>query len=1108
MHDYGDTVKRVEVTMLPEARKRSVGPSGGRASGPHCGVRVIALLTGLLCVLVGAAPAWAGTPPTVNECEMNYIHATRAYGHCGGVDTYGAPQSEVREELGESENGPFILVDSSPTAAKPDHEFEQLVPDETYYARFTAVSSAGSGSVDVKFTTRAPEAPEIDDMGTTHIIEQDNLGIYARSAAFAVRKDGIDELVGESPGGILTNGSETEYRFDYALPESGHTPVEGSPLWLPFSSGASGRITVAEDSAGPEAHLTGLTPETLYYARVTATNAVGAAPPQIFPFETLPAHPEATYGLNVHNLTATSAQGEAEFYTRSSESHWRFEYATSEDGPWSIGPEGTVSASEASEHSSTANVELTGLNAGTTYYLRFHIENGHPPVAESPVRSFETPGAPSADTFAVHALHGEALRGLGEVGFHGYKTLYYFQYVTQSQFERAGFAEAVSTAEVNAGGGGSKEDAQGQFKSMVVGEDFPDLVGGETYHYRLVATNASPGDPVVYGAGQTLTVPVAASTGGGEECSNEKLRTGASAGLPDCRSYELVTPADKGGAMDIFKYGVQTQGWLVGEDGEHFLMHAPGVQWGSSPDTVAADYFFTRSSSGWRMTSARPEGEAGPDSYLPDLFSADLTQAGLEVGWSDSEEISSSDLEYDAGSPGGPYTTVASVPRGKVGAVGGWVAASEDFSKLILQVEDHTLLGRSTGTTSGDDLYEYYEGQLRQVNVLTNGKPIDSCGAKIAEGVLVGDPAFGNVHAGVHSVSSDGSRVFFTSDCGHDLYVRVNGVETVDIGEYRLLADDATGSILLLEKQNDGMSEIFLYETEMMTPKLLFSTHREFNLGFVTSKDLSVIYFKSSERLVPETPTGEGTYIYRYDVATMSLRFIADGGGNEIFTSPDGRYLYWTGSLHGLAGSEGESQVYRYDNGENMVQCMSCASPSDPEPKLEALFFGEGDAVSNSVPARTVASANGDYVFFDTPSALVPQDVDGEVEHIGVINDAENPSNDFSTSSDVYEWRKDGVDGCSRVRGCVALISGGTGGFRTALLGTTPSGRDVFLLRTKRWLLRIRTRRAMCTMRGWVVGFLSRRRVRWNVKAMRALRRWRPRSIRPRRRCRFPVRVM
>ena len=97
---------------------------------------------------------------------------------------------------------------------------------------------------------------------------------------------------------------------------------------------------------------------------------------------------------------------------------------------------------------------------------------------------------------------------------------------------------------------------------------------------------------------------------------------------------------------------------------------------------------------------------------------------------------------------------------------GGWVAASEDFSKLLLQLEDPTLLGTSTHTQSGDpDLYEYSAGELRQVNVTGTGATIGSCGATIARGA----EGIANENGGRagfpdgsrHAVSADGSQVFF-----------------------------------------------------------------------------------------------------------------------------------------------------------------------------------------------------------------------------------------------------------------------------------------------------------------------------------------------------------
>ena len=50
-----------------------------------------------------------------------------------------------------------------------------------------------------------------------------------------------------------------------------------------------------------------------------------------------------------------------------------------------------------------------------------------------------------------------------------------------------------------------------------------------------------------------------------------------------------------------------------------------------------------------------------------------------------------------------------------------------------------------------------------------------------------------------------------------------------------------------------------------------------------------------------------------------------------------------------------------------------------------------------------------------------------------------------SPSSDVYEWRAAGVDGCAHVQGCLALITSGRGGYKNMLLRTADEGQEVFI---------------------------------------------------------------
>jgi hypothetical protein len=601
----------------------------------------------------------------------------------------------------------------------------------------------------------------------------------------------------------------------------------------------------------------------------------------------------------------------------------------------------------------------------------------------------------------------------------GYATHYHFEYVSQVQFEapggEGGFAKATSTPEVEGGG--------------FVGADLPGLEPGVTYRYRLTATNATPGNPVVHGAEETLSVPVPPSSGSEGPCENERFRSGPSAKLPDCRAYEQVTPHDKLGAVDPFHYGVQVanSGALIGEDGNRVVYNGRFTHWGSGTAAGSSPYFFARTETGWLMTAGTVQPEAGIESYSPEIYSPDLTQFAFSASWQTSPSqtpgagVISPNLEFKAGPPGGPYVTVASVPRaaagGTIGEPGGWAAASADFSKLVLQVKDHELIGK-TGTKQGSDLYEYSGGELRQTNVTgaSPGATIGACGARMVRGNEGG----GNLSSR-HAVSADGRRVFFEAVPGKvcseptHLYIRTAGAETVDVGAYKFLAANAAGTEILLE---NSAGELFLYDAEAASAKHLVSAEEQ------SAADQAV-----------EIAAG------RY-----SFGIPGELGG---YTSVSMNWLHAGSALFGTK-ADLVGQLYRYDSVEHLVECISCASSFDPEPGhpsfTEPFPFNiqaENSQSNNGVPNQIRTSANGDYAFFDTVNALVPQDVDGEVEAAG-SELGEFASFDTSPSSDVYEWRRSGLNGCAHLQGCLSLISSGRGGKLVLLLGATRSGRDVF----------------------------------------------------------------
>ncbi len=885
------------------------------------------------------------------------------------------------------------------------------------------------------------------------------------------------KLTGEL-GHFSTENQPVSWAFEYAGSEAGP--------WT-LVPGASGTVTQAEMEAHPmdvplAATFAGLTAEVVYYVRLTATNASGT---RTAPFETeestgekrdyrceaVPFYPTFVRVQEFTGIKGTAAELKGFFKPHGEEVHWQFEYANSENGEFHVAPgvSGTTPAGEENEAGfSSVSGDLSGLSPATTYYVRLFAESEPAPGvhkgATSPVKSFETAGPPTATTYAVHSVSGEDMVALGAVDPHGADSHYHFEYVSQQHFEEQGFAGAATTSEMDAGSG---------YAYVGAGGDLPELQPGVTYRYRLIASNEAAPQGVHSGE-QTLTVPVLPEVGVSEGCPNEALRIGPSAALPDCRAYEQVTPAEKNGAQDTDTGIGITDEFRVSEDGEHFMLHAPGTQWGSSPDASKSNYFFSRTSGGWQMTSATPQPQAAIDSYVPVVFNPDLTEAGMQVGWDDSPVSASPTVELQVGPPAGPYLSIASIPRKYVTSNPLLVAASPDLGKLIIGTEDRALVpGHVSATKSGNDLYEYSEGQLRQVNVQsgTPGAPIGTCGAAMTrgiEGLAIRPRGGGAPTSSAHSVSSDGARVFFYAVSGsqcpaHEqleselenggpqthLYERVNGVETVDIGEYKFLAANSQGSSLLLEHVNGGAHEAFLYDTGTQTAEHLFTVPGQFFVK--VSADFSTIYISTQAALTPEGQAGTGqSALYRYDVSSKTLHYVPLYFSEIVNVSADGRYLVFEGTSGGFPGVPGGlgrdevgKQIYRYDSSENVIECISCASPFDPRPRfastaLYAIYGFDG------TPSQVFASENGDFVFFETPDALVPQDSDGE---IGPSTEPGAEPEEFfrSRSSDVYEWRREGVDGCAAVEGCLALISGGRGGgYLSELVGASPSGRDVF----------------------------------------------------------------
>jgi hypothetical protein len=919
--------------------------------------------------------------------------------------------------------------------------------ETTYFVRLKMHNSIGE-TVQTKYTNG--DSSEVESFTTLTAKPLVGVGVVRNRTSDSARATGL----------VLPHGSETHWHFEYS--ESVIGP------WALVPGG--GVISQAQAEAIPYGRninvggaLTGLIAGRKYYVRLFAENAAGEG--EYCHENTDPQDPEICEAVSeqTQGLGSFDAVGPPSSL-RTFVVHGLVGEALQVDG--SVDPEDSQTSAE-------QTVTIEGAPTGGAFTLTFDGHETAPIAYDAPAGEGEgegsveaalrgiglvagmvtvegAAGGPYTVTFSgadagvsepqIEA-NGSALSPSGKVTVHTdfkggevEKTNYRFEYVSQASFAEDGWVDAAMTPEAAVPVSGGSE---------VVSAALPVLTAGETYRYRLLVTSSIPGVGVLEGAEQSLTVPSFAVEL--VPCPNEEFRTGLSAGLPDCRAYEQVSPVEKSGSQEPEQYGGEiASNLMVAGEGGSAVFEATAVSWGDGADAGGSPYFFSREAGrGWGMTAGSPQPETGVDNDRPQIYSANVKQVALEAGYTTSQSGESPNIEYKVGPLGGPYTTVATVPRepradSEQGSEG-WVAANGSFSKLVLQTKDHSLLGEETGTKSGSDLYEYTaEEGLRQLNVNSEGTTIGICGADVVDGAdeKAADGATGNVVSGPHTVSADGSRVFFYAGFGSEcptatelahansgsvvdpeprlhLYMRVNGTETVDIGAYKFMGANGQGTTLLVENTAGAL------------------------LAYNVESKATVA--QSGGEMESEQELGS---------LGIPVNRVEAGEGAEPFAHP--RYIYWGAG----PGNAGDGQVYRYDGVEHLVQCVSCASSFDPDPKQPAFVSsGSGAGMHGGVQELSTSSANGEFEFFTTPAALVPQDVDGEISiegsngvHGGLgTGEYIDVAQTTSPSSDVYEWRAAGVDGCAHVQGCLALITSGRGGYKNMLLRTADEGREVFI---------------------------------------------------------------
>jgi hypothetical protein len=646
----------------------------------------------------------------------------------------------------------------------------------------------------------------------------------------------------------------------------------------------------------------------------------------------------------------------------------------------------------------------------------------------------------------------------GEVQTAELETEYRFEYLTQAQFEEDG--ESFEGAQHTPAGELAPAKAP-----VSVQASLSDLQEGTAYRFRLVAASTAG---MVEDEGSFATLQRRAP----ETCPNAQYRTGLSANLPDCRAYELVTPAQTDGLIPYAAGDGGTDSgsfsnWLTVQTGDE-----AGKLLSYFTDGTLPGFEGDGQADGYR--AKRGPGDHPPDGWQSAVVSPNYEQAAgsepLQHGISPDQLYSTWQIVplpetfpetlppgVYLGTPGDGFEALGKGSLGTdLGALSRYVSA--DGAHAIFASKEH--LEEKAAPKGTEAIYDRAAGEASAEVV-----SVKPDGSAFGEG------------ASYLGVTEDGTAIVFRA--GGTLYLHRGG-KTIEIATapnaFAGISED--GTRVFYAATAEGASSpppaapLYACDTESgpcagpgAHPPEEISAAGIFAL---VSSDGSHAFFSSKEAIGEEVnesgeEPGVGAHnLYAWDGAQTRFvgKLAAADLESEAFTGFPGMNLgAWTHAFgsddhsgRALAptrssadgdvfvfqshaqlteyDNEGVGEIYRYDPaaepGERLT-CISC-DPSDAPPSADALLEDIRIFRSTPVSPKTMianVTEGGNKVFFQSFDRLLPEDAN-EVE-------------------DVYEWMAKGTGSCSRPGGCLALISSGQGEVPSFLYAMNADGRDVFI---------------------------------------------------------------
>lgn len=662
----------------------------------------------------------------------------------------------------------------------------------------------------------------------------------------------------------------------------------------------------------------------------------------------------------------------------------------------------------------------TGLSKDTAYRFRLVAVNENGAATSTDTR-FWTAGPPLVETTGAPIRGSESALLQARVDPVRAAANYHFEYGSDGPCDSN---PCVSTNDQPAGSGETGE---------LAAQEVDGLTPATTYHYRVVADNGNPDGPAY---GEDMTVTTRASEG--------SLSHGHFPGPPGSdRAWEQVSLPESGGNP----VGLSL---AFAEDGDRAVYGILGGTPISSTGAILSIYFAERTAGGWQTRLITPPREE----LVGSLWSNGVLAAGdlssmIAVNGS---TTSNRPVIWHLTGTGRPVKLFQAVAPQELEA--SEFVVSADTTTAVARMRGGTLDPAFPAAASHYNLYDVSSGSPHLVSLLP-GNAVAGCDVGgLPEQILEKERE--------HMVSADGSLVAFVSagdECSApaQLYLRdIPAGETERISAQPLsgpdceatLAKAVPGAVFFTTEARlsaedsatsncSGGNDIYRYQlddgalecvtcvavgTQVDIPDIQTSVGRT-SFGKVgIADDGSRAYFVSPERLLPEAPPSGGTY--RIDVGSGALAYVGPEVGMESAEiNHDGSLLYFSSAsnalnpLGGALTNGGTSQIYRYDDDDRSLTCVSC--PQDGARPV-------GSAHPSHATGLDTGSLAEDGTFaFTTPSPLVTADQN---------TSAASPE----AGMDAYEWRD----------GRQLLITDGLTNWPSTgapeVVGIDPSGRDIY----------------------------------------------------------------